>query len=138
MIGNLVLRTAEHAIAIGALDLELPASDGEEGARSRWRVKIVLLSEGMRVESTAMLAEEELPALGAELEELVAGRRTRASLASQDGSLYLALEARSESELGIALRILRDRERGVISVVESRIARAHAADVAGAARRFPY
>lgn len=131
MIGSLVLRTEHQAIAIGALDIEL-----REGASSRWRTKIVLLSEGMRIESAAMLDEEEMPALGAQLEELVAGRRTAATLASADGSLYLAFEARSESELGIVIRMR--REGGVISVAESRIARAHAGEVAAAARAFPY
>lgn len=131
MIGSLVLRTEHQAIAIGALDLEL-----REGASSRWRTKIVMLSEGMRIESAAMLAEEEIPALGAQLEELAQGRRSAASLASEDGSLYLAFEAHSESQLVIVVRML--REGGVLSVAESRIARAHAGDLAAAARRFPY
>lgn len=131
MIGTLVIRTAHQAIAIGALDIEL-----REGSTSRWRTKIVLLSDGMRIESAATLDEEEIPALGAQLDELVRGQRSAASLASADGSLYLAFEAHSESELVIVIRML--REGGVISVAESRITRAHAGELASAARRFPY
>jgi hypothetical protein len=133
VIGSIVLHAATHAIAIGALDLEL-----REGDSSRWICKVMLLGEGMRIEADARLAEGELPAFGAELGELASGQRDKASLASEDGALYLAFEARSESELTIAVRLLRDRAHRVISVLETRMARADAYDVAAAMRRFPY
>lgn len=131
MIGSIVLRGNGMVLAIGAEDLEV-------GTPSRWRVKIVLAGEGMRVETPGTLLEDELPALGRDIEALMVGDRTAAKLASHDGTLFVSIERRSEAEARIAIRILRDRATGLYSVVETLAARRDVEELAQRARKFPY
>lgn len=128
-----MLRGAGLVLAIGAEDLEV-----REGAPSRWRVKIVLAGEGMRLETRGTLSETELPAFARDIDALVAGTRTAASLASEDGVVFVTIDRRGDVEAGIAIRVVRDVATGAYSVVEVRGARADAEDFARRAHKFPY
>lgn len=133
MIGSIVLRAAGILLSIGAEDLEV-----RDRAPSRWSVKLVVAGEGMRIESHGVLREDELPALSRDIDALVAGMRTAASLATEDGTLYLTFGRRGSNEASISIRLLRDRARGVYSVVETRAARADVEDFSRRAAKFPY
>jgi hypothetical protein len=132
VIGTIVLRCLHYAVSIGAEDVVM--GDGP----STWIATLVLLGDGMRVECSGKLREDELPGLAAQLEDLLGGKRTSASLASADGTLYVSFERRSDNELAVALRLLRDPARGVIAVTETLAGRAAVEDFAARAKRFPY
>ncbi|MDQ3038008.1 MAG: hypothetical protein M3Y87_36775 [Myxococcota bacterium] len=133
MIGSIVLRGAGVVLAMGAEDLEV-----REGSPSRWSVKVGIAGDGLRIHAQGVLREDELPSLARDIDALVAGMRTAASLATEDGTLYLTIDRRGSDEAGVSIRLLRDRTTRAYSVVETRATRADIEDFARRAAKFPY
>jgi hypothetical protein len=132
VIGTIVLRCVHYALALAADDVE--TGNGP----TYWRIHVVLLGDGMRVEGRARFAEKEMANLGAALEELLAGKRTIASLHSEDKAVYLSFDRRTDTEFGVAIRMMREAERGVYSAAETRTPRSQIEDFAARSKRFPY
>lgn len=133
MIGSIVLRGDSVLLAIGAEDLELL-----EGGRTQFKAKLVLVGEGLRIVSEGTLLENELPSLAGRIDALCAGNREAATFESEDRSLYLSMTRDGEQDARIAIRLMRDKDRGLYSTVETGAARRDLEDFARNAFRFPY
>jgi hypothetical protein len=133
VIGSIVLRGDSVLLAIGAEDLELA-----EDRPSRFRTKMVLAGDGLRIIADGSLLENELPALAGQIDAMFSGTRMAASFESADGSLYLSMTREGEYDARIAVRMVQEKERGLYSTVETGAARHDLEDFARKALRFPY
>ena len=133
MIGSLTLRSVHYVLVIGAKDVEVVPD-----APARWTVSLMFAGDGLRLDSMGVVGEDEMRAFADELDALSGGRRTKAQLATADGSLSVALERRGPIEVSVAIRLLRDRATGLYSAAETITLRSHVDEVAAQARRFPH
>lgn len=133
VIGSIVLRGDAVLLAILAEDLELL-----EGGRSQFKTKMVLAGEGLRIVTEGTLLENELPSLAGRIDALCAGNRDAATFESEDRSLYLSMTRDGEQDARIAIRLLRERQTGLYSTVETGAARRDLEDFARKSFRFPY
>ncbi len=133
MIGSIVLRGDSVLLAIGADDLEL-----FEGKPARFKTKIVLAGDGLRIVVDGSLLDNELPTLAGQIDAMFSGGRTAASFESSDRSLYLSMTRDGEYDARIAIRLMQEKETGLYSTVETGAARHDLEDFARKALRFPY
>lgn len=132
VIGSIVLRGDAVLLAIGAEDLELLQG------RTQFKTKMVLAGEGLRIVTEGTLLENELPSLAGRIDALLARDREAATFESEDRSLYLSMTRDGEQDARIAIRLMRDKDRGLYSTVETGAARRDLEDFARKSFRFPY
>jgi hypothetical protein len=108
-----------------------------DGATSRWRSHLLIVSDGFVVRTRSEVGEDELRELGAHVAELCTGRRNELSFRTSSGQLYLSLVRRPRGEIGVAGHLVRDAE-GLLSAFQTRTDVPSLESFGDALRSFPY
>jgi hypothetical protein len=113
------------------------ADDVEAGEPTRYKSRLLLVSDGFVVRGEVSVGEAEMRGLGADAVSLLRRERNEIQFRSAEGTMHLYLAQRAGGELTVAGRIIRD-EMGTYSAFETRTDRVGLETFADGLKHFPH
>lgn len=130
MIGAAQLPCEYFVIAVVADEIE-------EGEPTRYKARMLIVSDGFVVRGTGVVAESEMRGLADGALSLLRRERNEIAFQSAEGTMHLYIRQRPGGELSVAGRIARD-DLGTYSAFETRTDRTGLETFADGLRHFPH